>query len=34
MYSAKQQYIRVNIFTDKAPYIINLSVVRYLKSTS
>ena len=26
MHNAKQQYIRVNIFTDEAPYIINLSV--------
>jgi hypothetical protein len=26
MYSAKQQCIRVNIFIDEAPYIINLSV--------
>jgi len=28
MYNAKQQYIKVNIFIDEAPYIINLSVVR------
>ena len=26
MYNAKQQCVRVNIFTDEAPYIINLSV--------
>jgi hypothetical protein len=31
MYNAKQQYIRVNIFTDEAPYIINLSVSCYVE---
>jgi hypothetical protein len=31
MYNAKQQCIRVNIFTDEAPYIINLSVAVIFK---
>ena len=34
LYNAKQQYIKVSIFTDEAPYIINLSVVRHVMSGS
>jgi hypothetical protein len=29
LYNAKQQCIKVSIFTDEAPYIINLSVGRH-----
>jgi hypothetical protein len=32
MDNAKQHYIKVNIFTDEAPYIINLSVVRHAET--